>query len=518
VEFNSHVFKQGQFVNLRLIQNITFPLTGELEAMRANLKFVEYRFIASLLLIIVFPLELHARSVPQNFADLAEKLLPAVVNVSTTAVAKNSTGRVPQLPQFPPGSPFEDLFREFFERNSPQQQRKSSSLGSGFIVDGKGIVVTNNHVIQGADEITVTLQNNQTLKAEVIGRDIKTDIAVLRVKPKGALPFVKLGNSDKMRVGDWVVAIGNPFGLGGTVTAGIISARGRNINSGPYDDFIQTDASINRGNSGGPLFNMKGEVIGINTAIFSPSGGSIGIGFSIPSGIAKNVITQLVRFGKTRRGWLGVRIQKVTDEIAESLGLRAAEGALVASVTENSPAAKAGIKPGDIILKFGNKVVKEMRNLPKIVAETGVDTEVSIEVWRDRKKVVMKVSVGELDEEVVAKKANRPKQNSANSEVVQIASIGLSVNAITQRLRKKFNLKSNAKGVVVVAVDKDGAAAEKGITIGDRIVEASQVEINSPSDIDKQITESRKAGRKSILFLIEGQSGLRFVALRHVKK
>jgi len=518
MKINPHVNKQCQIVNLRSIQDNTLTLIGELEVVRAKLKFVEYRFVALLLLIIVVPIELHARSVPQNFADLAEKLLPAVVNVSTTAVAKKSTGKVPQFPQFPPGSPFEELFRDFFERNSPRQQRKSSSLGSGFIVDRKGIIVTNNHVIQGADEITVTLQNNQTLKAKVIGRDIKTDIAVLRVKPREKLPFVKFGNSDKMRVGDWVVAIGNPFGLGGTVTAGIISARGRDIRSGPYDDFIQTDASINRGNSGGPLFNMAGEVIGINTAIFSPTGGSIGIGFSIPSGIAKNVISQLVKFGKTRRGWLGVRIQKVTDEIAESLGLRSAEGALVASVTENSPAAKAGIKPGDIVLKFDNKVVKEMRNLPKIVAETGVDTLVAIEVWRDRRKVTMQVSVGELEEEVIAKKVNRPEQNSSKSEVVQIASIGLSVSAITGELRRRFNLTNNAKGVIVVAVEKNGVAAEKGITIGDRLIEASQVEIVSPSDIEKQIAKSRKVGRKSILFLVEGQSGLRFVALRHLKK
>ena len=267
-----------------------------------------YRYLIKLLsinivimvLVVVFNLPVQARSAPESFANLAEKLLPAVVNISTTAVAKQRPGKKPELPQFPPGSPFEEFFREFLDRNNPKQQRKSTSLGSGFIIDKKGIVITNNHVIQGADEISVVLQNNDTLKAEVIGRDIKTDIAVLRVKPKVDLPFVRMGDSDKVRVGDWVLAIGNPFGLGGTVTAGIVSARGRNINSGPYDDFIQTDASINRGNSGGPLFNISGEVIGINTAIFSPSGGSIGIGFAIPSGVANSVIGQLIKFGKTK--------------------------------------------------------------------------------------------------------------------------------------------------------------------------------------------------------------------------
>ena len=289
-----------------------------------------------------------ARSAPESFADLAQKLLPAVVNISTTSATKAQEG-VPQLPQFPPGSPFEDFFREYFEKNRPQEQRRATSLGSGFIIDRTGIIVTNNHVIQDADEITVILHDNTSLRAKLLGRDPKTDLAVLQVKPGKELTAVPFGNSDQLRVGDWVMAIGNPFGLGGTVTAGIVSARGRNINSGPYDDFIQTDASINRGNSGGPLFNMRGEVVGINTAIFSPTGGSIGIEVLHPASIAISVIDRVRNLAAPR--WLGVRIQQVTEEIAESLGLKQAEGALVAEVTKGSPAEAGKLKARDIILR-----------------------------------------------------------------------------------------------------------------------------------------------------------------------
>ena len=311
-----------------------------------------------------------ARSAPKSFADLAEKLLPAVVNISTTSVVKQNAGKKPELPQFPPGSPFEDFFREFFDKNNPKQQRKSTSLGSGFIIDSKGLVITNNHVIQGADEISVVLQNNETLKAEVVGRDVKTDIAVLRVQPKKDLPYVRMGNSDEIRVGDWVVAIGNPFGLGGTVTAGIVSARGRNINSGPYDDFIQTDAPINRGNSGGPLFNLDGSVIGINSMIISQTGGSVGLGFSIPSSTAKLIVNQIISFGQAKRGWLGVQIQDLTPEFSESLGYDSTDGAFVASVQPDSPAEKSNIQAGDIIMEFNGKKISSFKDLPKVVAET----------------------------------------------------------------------------------------------------------------------------------------------------
>ncbi len=478
-------------------------------------------FYVNFFIAVIFSclsVSVHARTAPDSFANLAEKLLPAVVNISTSATSKQSTSNKPEMPQFPPGSPFEDFFREFFDRNNPKQQRKSTSLGSGFIIDKKGIVITNNHVIQGADEISVVLQNNETLKAKVIGRDVKTDIAVLKINPKMDLPFVELGDSDKIRVGDWVLAIGNPFGLGGTVTAGIVSARGRNINSGPYDDFIQTDASINRGNSGGPLFNMSGEVIGINTAIFSPSGGSIGIGFSIPTGIASSVINQLIKYGKTKRGWLGVRIQNVTEEIAESLGLPGAIGALVASVTENSPAAKGGIRAGDVVLKFNNKPVKTMRSLPKIVAETEINKTVKVELWRNRRNITTQINVGELDEEQVASTQTRPTQGNIEDKKVVIEGIGLTLSVLTDSLRKQFNLKASSRGLVIVAIDKNGPGAEKGLKIGDRIIEVSQKKVNIPRDVINQITASRNSGRKSILLLVEGQSGLRFIALRLTKK
>ena len=480
---------------------------------------VHVSVVSTILAVVLISTSAMARSAPESFANLAEKLLPAVVNISTTATAKQGSGKTPELQQFPPGSQFEEFLRDYFDRNRPQQQRKSTSLGSGFIIDKKGIVITNNHVIRDADEITVILQNNEMLKAEIIGRDPKTDIAVLRVEPKGDLPAVSLGDSDKIRVGDWVVAIGNPYGLGGSVTAGIVSARGRNINySGPYVDFIQTDASINKGNSGGPLFNMEGKVIGINTMIYSPSGGSVGIGFSIPSKIASGVIGQLIKYGKTRRGWLGVRIQKVTDEIAESLGLKKVEGALVASVTDNSPAAKGGIKAGDVILKFNNRDVKEMRSLPKIVAETEIGKNVDVEVWRDGKKVTTQVSVGELDEEQVAKTSSGETGDGGKDEELKITDLGISVGNLNANTRKRFNLRKKSKGVVVVDVDKDGVATEKGIKVGDVIVEVSQNEVVSPKEVKKRIEDVKSSGRKSVLLLIEGQAGLRFVALRLTKK
>ena len=457
-----------------------------------------------------------ARSAPESFADLAQKLLPAVVNISTTAVNKKATGKTPEMPQFPPGSPFEEFFKEFFDKNRPEQQRKSTSLGSGFIIDKKGIIITNNHVIQDADEINVILQDNKVLKATVVGRDSKTDLAVLSVKTSEDLPFVPLGNSDKMRVGDWVLAIGNPFGLGGSVTAGIISARGRNINSGPYDDFIQTDASINRGNSGGPLFNMQGEVIGINTAIFSPTGGSIGIGFSIPSKVATGVIDQLIKFGKTRRGWLGVRIQKVTPEIADSIGLEKAEGALVASVSAGSPAEKGKIKVGDVILQFNGQAVKEMRNLPKIVAGTEIDKEVTVLVWRNGKMVEVKISVGELEEEQIAKKEIVKPITPVKEKQLKIESLGLRLGDFSPQIGKRFKLKDIDKGVVVVGVETGSPAFEQGIRDGDIIIELGQVGVNTIAEVKTQLKDIKSRGRKTVLLLIKNISGLRFVALKFI--
>jgi serine protease Do len=466
-----------------------------------------------------------ARSAPDSFADLAEKLLPSVVNVSTTQTVKpeqHSERSTPELPQFPPGSPFEEFFKDFFNHNRSQKQgepeaetRKATSLGSGFIIDPVGYVVTNNHVIADADEITVILHDNTSLKAEVVGRDTKTDIAVLKIKSDKTLVAVEWGDSDKSRVGDWVLAIGNPFGLGGTVTAGILSARQRDINSGPYDDFLQTDASINRGNSGGPMFNMDGQVIGINTAIYSPSGGSIGIGFAIPSALAHEVVSELITEPDhiVHRGWLGVRIQAVTDEIAESLGLDKAKGALVASVSDNGPAQAAGIQPGDVILTFDGKQVEDMRHLPRLVAETPVDKLVPVTVWRKRKDTSLQVKVGRLTEIETASATDTPK-TAPKSDADTVKALGMTLSDVTPELKEKYSLGDDAKGVVVVDVAKDSPGAEKGLRPGDVIMEAAQEEVKTASQIAGKVADAKKSGRKSILLLVERQGDLRFVALR----
>jgi serine protease Do len=458
-----------------------------------------------------------ARDAPASFADLAEQLLPAVVNISSTTTIqpradRGGPGAGPEMPNFPPGSPFEQFFRDFMERNRQgggqnEPPRRSQSLGSGFIIDTAGLVVTNNHVIDGADEITVILQDNTKLKAKLVGRDERTDIAVLRVETKHKLVAVNFGDSDASRVGDWVLAIGNPFGLGGTVTAGIVSARGRDIRQGPYDDFIQTDAAINRGNSGGPLFNMNGEVIGINTAIYSPSGGSIGIGFSIPSNMAKAVVAQLRDFGHARRGWLGVRVQQVTPDIAESLGLKNPEGAMVAGVTDGSPAAKANIRNGDIILKFNGQDVKEMRTLPRIVAETEIGKSVPLTVWRDGKSMDLQVAIAELPDD---QQAAAPEAKPEPAKTSRIADLGISLAPINDETRGKYQIGADQKGVVVTDVDA-GAAADRGIKPGDIIVEVQQKAVNSPADVAARVADVRKSGRKSILILIQGQDGLRWV-------
>jgi serine protease Do len=463
-----------------------------------------------------------ARPAPDSFADLAERLLPAVVNISSsqTVVAQNDRpGVLPEMPQFPPGSPFEQLFRDFLERNhrnrdNPQMPpRKLQSLGSGFIIDPKGVVVTNNHVIEGSDEITVTLQDGTTLKATVLGRDSKTDLAVLKVNADKPLPALSFGDSDKSRVGDWVLAIGNPFGLGGTVTAGIVSARGRDIQQGPYDNFIQTDAPINRGNSGGPLFNMDGEVIGVNTAIYSPSGGSIGIGFSIPSNLAKTVVEQLRDYGHPRRGWLGVKIQQVTPDIAESLGLKEPSGAMVAAVDENGPAAKAKLHTGDIILKFDNQDVKEMRSLPRIVAETEISKQVPVTVWRDGKQQTLEVTVGELPDDQQPQVAAVAPDKAMPTKPLQLSGLGLQLAPITPDARDKYQIAQDQKGVLITQVGPGSPAADRGLKPGDVIVEVQQEEVSSPADVQQRVESVRKAGRASVLFLVQSSDGLRWVPL-----
>jgi serine protease Do len=467
-----------------------------------------------------------ARPAPEGFADLAAKLLPSVVNISTTQTLKTSGGGdqdQPDMPQFPPGSPFEKFFHDFLEHGMPKGDhpdlapRKATSLGSGFIIDPAGYIVTNNHVIADADQITVILHDNTNLKATVVGRDTKTDIALLKVKADKPLPATIWGNSDVSRVGDWVLAIGNPFGLGGSVTAGILSARQRDINSGPYDDFLQTDAPINRGNSGGPMFNMDGQVIGINTAIYSPSGGSIGIGFAIPSALAQPVVAELKNEADhtVHRGWLGVRIQAVTDEIAESLGLVKARGALVASVSDKGPAQAAGIQPGDVILSFDGKDVSDMRHLPRLVAETPVDKTVTVTLWRKRTQTTVQVKVAKLDEsdQQLASTQDAPKK-TAKTETGVVKTLGLTLSGITPDLKDKFSLGNDTKGVVVVDVAKDSSAADRGIHPGDVIMEAAQMEVKSPQDVSSKIDEAKKSGRKSILLLVERQGDLHFVALR----
>jgi serine protease Do len=466
-----------------------------------------------------------ARPAPDSFADLAAKLLPSVVNISTTQTVKSERGREhsgPEIPQFPPGSPFEEFFRDFFEHGVPKggrpeaQPRKGTSLGSGFIIDPAGYVVTNNHVIADADEITVILHDDTNLKAEVVGRDTKTDIALLKVKTDKPLIAAAWGDSDASRVGDWVLAIGNPFGLGGSVTAGILSARQRDINSGPYDDFLQTDASINRGNSGGPMFNMDGQVIGINTAIYSPSGGSIGIGFAIPSALAKAVVAELQGEPdhNVHRGWLGVRIQAVTDEIAESLGLDKARGALIASVSDDGPAQAAGIQAGDVVLSFDGREVSDMRRLPRLVAETPVGKSVPVTLWRKRTENTLQVKVGRLDESDQQANAQDSPKKPAKSDAGVVKTLGLTLSGITTDLKEKFSLADSSKGVVVVDVAKDSPAAVKGVRPGDLIMEAAQEEVKSPGEVSSKIEEAKKSGRKSILLLVERQGDLRFIALR----
>ena len=451
---------------------------------------------------------------PESVPDLAESLLDAVVNIST---AQNVTAQrsVPR-PQVPEGSPFQEFFDEFFNRQQPNtdRPRRVQSLGSGFVLEGRdGIIVTNNHVIEGADEITVNFNDGSKLPADVIGTDPKTDIAVLRINPDAPLKGVAFGNSDEMRVGEWVMAIGNPFGLGGTVTTGIVSARNRDINSGPYDNYIQTDASINRGNSGGPLFNKDGDVIGINTAIISPSGGSIGIGFAIPSEIAIGVIDQLIEFGETRRGWLGVRIQEVTDEIAESLNMDSARGALVAGITEGGPAEDAGLEPGDVILEFNGQRVPEMRDLPRMVADTPVGEEVDVIVLRRGDQVNVPVTLGRLEE------ADGTEVGDASGDTQQETPeltmlMGMTLAPMSDDLRSQYEIAADVDGVVITAVEDGSDAAEKRISAGDVVVEVAQEAVSSPADVEARVDALRDDDRRLALFLITNPQGeIRFIPL-----
>jgi len=447
------------------------------------------------LILLSFPTSfVHSKTVPSSFADLAEKLMPSVVNIASTQTIKTTSNPFKNF-QFPPGSPFEEMFKEF----NKQTERKTTGLGSGFIIDKKGIVVTNNHVIQGAEDIVVSVNGSTEYKAKVIGKDPYMDLAVLQIESNEQFVPVSFGDSDKARVGDWVIAIGNPFGFGGSVTSGIISSRNRDIGLTRYDDFIQTDASINLGNSGGPLFNLDGEVIGINTAIIAPgSSGSIGIGFAIPSNSASKVINQLIKFGETKRGWLGVRIQEVTKEIAEVEKLEKPEGALVASISENSPADKAGIKAGDIILEFDGKKVNTMRTLPKLVAQTEVGKKVELKIWRNRKLISKKVLLGRLESSQEFKAENKTEPDT--SKYVKVKNLKISVRDLNKNDISERKLPKNTTGVVVTEMSEGSPLIF--VSVNDVIVELQKKKVINSNHFLNLIKEIIDNGEKTLYLAI----------------
>ena len=461
--------------------------------------------ILSILFSLSVSIQSNSKPVPESFADLAEKLMPSVVNISTstTVVSKNNP-----LPfQFPPGSPFEDMFKEF----GTPQERKSAALGSGFIIDQKGIVVTNNHVIQDADDIIVRVNGDQEFKAKVLGADPLMDIAVLQLETDEKFIPVAFGDSDKARIGDWVIAIGNPFGLGGTVTAGIISARNRSIGLSRYEDFIQTDASINSGNSGGPLFDMNGNVIGINTAILGRNG-SIGIGFSIPSNSAQLVINQLLEFGETKRGWLGVRIQDVTKEIADVEKLDKPRGALVASVAENSPSEKAGIKSGDIILEFNGKKIDQMKELPAIVAKTQVGKNVKVKIWRDKKEIIKNVILGRLETSEDFKISEKQKPLNQENE---IENLKITVKVLNKEDIKSRKLPNQTTGLIITSIANNSPFKNTTLSVGSIIVEAQKKRIKSVNDLREIVSQVLQSNQKTILLAIYNtQNQKRYIGVK----
>ena len=434
----------------------------------------------NLLILILIFFTKPTFAVPESFADLVEKLSPSVVSIASTTIVDNNSQN--QIPQFPEGSPFDEFFKDYFDRDQRRSQRPMTGLGSGFIISNDGIIVTNNHVIEGADEITVILSDESEYSAELLGRDPKADIAVLKINPNiKKLTAVKWGDSDSMRVGDWTIAIGNPLGLGGTVTAGILSAISRDIGGGPYVKFLQTDASINRGNSGGPLFNLEGEVIGINSAIVYQTGGSIGLGFAIPSNSAKKIVQQLKEFGKTKRGWLGIQIQPVTEDFAESLGLPNQNGAFVSNVNPNGPSKDAGLEPGDVILKFNEIDIIKMSDLPRVVAESDVGSTAFLEIWRKNKKINLEVLLGELPGEVVIERNSKKTENTEKN----IEVLGISIT-------------NNINGVEVVSIQDENSNLE----IGDVISEVNRELIGDIISFNKLVTKLEKTGRSSLLLKI----------------
>ena len=460
-------------------------------------------FLLSIILILNFQSISFSKDYPGSFADLAEKLMPSVVNISTTTIVKTQPNQFPF--QFPPGSPFEDMFKEF----GTPQERPSAALGSGFIIDEKGIVVTNNHVIQDAKDIIIRVNGDKEFKAKVLGSDPLSDIAVLQLETDEKFIPVKFGNSDKARIGDWVIAIGNPFGLGGTVTSGIISARNRSIGLSRYEDYIQTDASINQGNSGGPLFDMNGDVIGINTAILGRNG-SIGIGFSIPSNSAKIVIDQLIKFGETKRGWLGVRIQDVTKEIAEVEKLDKPRGALVASVAANSPSDKGGVKAGDIILEFDGQRIQEMKQLPMIVARTEVGKKVEVKIWRNKKEITKIITLGRLETSEDFKVA---EQNSESKDL-RLEKLKINVREVSKEDIKSRNLPNQTRGLVVTKIDSNSPLLNS-IELNSIILEAQKKKIRNVNDLNQAVEEVLSTNQKTILLVIyNNQNQRRYIGVK----
>ena len=455
-----------------------------------------------------------AKAPPDGFADLAEKVTPAVVNISTTQKVERAPEQMPEMP-FPPDSPMGEMLRKFFEQqqgnNSQQGQRPRnvSALGSGFIIDPDGYVVTNNHVVGQADQIKVILSGGESFDAKLVGRDEKTDLALLKVEAKRKLPFVSFGDSNKARVGDWVMAVGNPFGLGGTVTAGIVSARGRDIHSGPYDDYIQTDAAINRGNSGGPMFDMSGSVIGINSAIYSPNGGSVGIGFAIPSALAKSVVAELRENGKVARGWLGVQIQDVTPEIANSVGLTDAKGAIVSGIMAKSPAASSDLKLGDVILGVNGAEITRLRDLPRIIADIKAGETVKLAVWRDGARKNVDVTITEMP---VEQAAASPENPAARIQPARV--LGMALAPLSRDAKQRFQVKDDVKGAVVTAVTDGSEAAERGIQAGDVIVRVGDKQVSAPADVTRQVKEASSAKRDAVLLLVNRRGSEQFVALK----
>ena len=488
-------------------------------------------FVATALMIAGSISFAKAHDGPESVADLAENVLDAVVNISivqgssATRPRRNSRpDTTPDLPQAPDGSPFEEFFDDFFKRQQQEGEggrgRRARGQGSGFVIDAEGVIVTNNHVIEGASEIIIDFHDGSKLNAELVGTDAKTDLAVLRVKADKPLPYVNLGSSDEARVGDWVMVIGNPFGLNSSVSVGIISARNRDIQSGPYDNYIQTDAAINQGNSGGPLFDKNGDVIGVNTAIFSPSGGgSVGIGFAVPSDTARSVVSQLLEFGETRRGWLGVNILHVTDELAESIALGKARGAMVSAVTAAGPAEKAGLLSGDVVIKFDGRNVRVMRDLPRMVADTPVGKEVDVTVFREGKEVELKVNLGRLEEDERIASADDEKEEGKTEEEKPaddvVLQLGMTFEQLDDGLREKLKIAKAVEGVVISSIKAGSLAEEKGVEVGDVVRELSQSEVKKPEDVNARLAALKEADRRAALFLLENKAGeLRLVAIR----